>query len=138
MKIKFRRDAFILFVFFILIALGYLFYPHNYNNDENQTTIIVSRNSLNVGKSDIHTLVQANYQIKNTGKNLLLIQAVHTSCGCTTAKYDEQPVASGGTATVVLEYKPTEAGYFRKTADVVCNVPAGFVRLTIAGEVLKK
>jgi hypothetical protein len=76
--------------------------------------------------------------LKNKGKKPLLIQSVKTSCGCTVAKYDKKPIPQGETTTIVLEYKPNSLGYFSKTADVVCNVPKGSVRLRISGEVVEK
>ena len=68
----------------------------------------------------------------------LIIQNVNTSCGCTVAKYEKMPIAKGESTTVVLEFKPNSLGYFSKTADVVCNVPEGYVRLKISGEVVEK
>jgi len=78
------------------------------------------------------------FMLKNVGSRTLIIRTVNTSCNCTVAKYDKEPVAQGEKATVLLEYKPNSMGYFSKTADVMCNVSDGFVRLEISGEVVKK
>jgi hypothetical protein len=78
------------------------------------------------------------FMLKNIGSKTLIIRTVNTSCNCTVAKYDKEPVAQGEKATVVLEYKPDALGYFSKTADVMCNVSDGFVRLEISGEVVEK
>jgi hypothetical protein len=78
------------------------------------------------------------FMLKNVGSRTLIIRTVNTSCNCTVAKYDKEPVAQGEKATVLLEYKPNSMGYFSKTADVMCNVSDGFVRLEISGEVVEK
>jgi len=77
------------------------------------------------------------FMLKNVGSKTLIIRNVNTSCNCTVAKYDKKPVAQGEKATVLLEYKPNSMGYFSKTADVMCNVSDGFVRLEISGEVVE-
>lgn len=105
---------------------------------ENVTKIQVLSNLVNLGKFSFQSEKQATFQLKNTGKQPLLIQYVNTSCGCTVAKFNKKPIAQGETTTVVLDYKPNSLGYFSKTADVVCNVPEGYVRLKISGEVVEK
>lgn len=101
------------------------------------TSVNLRIDSIYLGKFNIHSVKQAIFQLKNLSKQPLIIQAVNTSCGCTVAKYDKKPIGQGHTATVILEYKPDKEGYFSKTADVVCNVPDGYVRLKISGEVVK-
>jgi hypothetical protein len=108
------------------------------NNLGIKTSIGVCKLSINLGKLSFQSKKQAIFKLKNTSKQALRIQSVNTSCGCTVAKYDKKPVLQGEIATVVLEYKPNKSGYFSKTADVVCNVPEGFVRLMISGEVVQK
>lgn len=102
------------------------------------TQIQLNQDSVNLGKFSYSTTKNTAFQIKNEGSLPLVIQTINTACGCTTAKYDKKPIAKGETATVILEYKPNSLGYFRKSADVICNVAKGYVRLTISGEVLKK
>lgn len=102
------------------------------------TTARVNQDSVYLGKFNRQIVKKVSFLIKNTGSTPLTIQKVNTSCGCTVAKYDKKPLAIGQTATVLLEYKPNSLGYFSKTADVVCNVPKGFVHLKISGEVVEK
>lgn len=103
-----------------------------------KTTIQLGNDSVNFGKIKFHTVQLAMFKIQNTGKNSLVIQSVNTSCGCTMAKYDKKPIGMGQTTTLILEFKPNSLGYFSKIADVVCNVPKGYVRLKISGEVVEK
>lgn len=103
-----------------------------------QTNVQLTIDSLSLGKFRYSSVKQCSFALKNIGSKPLVIQSVRTACGCTVAKYDKKPLAVGQTATILLEYKPNSLGYFSKTADVVCNVPKGHVRLKISGEVVEK
>jgi len=131
---------FILFVILLccIIILGIYVLAPTRMKVINTTSITIESDSLYLGKLDYYSIQHASFKIKNTGKDPLVIQSVNTSCGCTAAKYDKKPITQGETTIVVLEYKPNSLGYFRKTADVVCNVPKGYIRLKISGEVVEK
>lgn len=107
-------------------------------NSKYQTKIEIHKDSIHLGKFSVQSNKKTPFILTNLGKRPLIILNVNTSCGCTVAKYDKKPVLQGKTTTVVLEYKPNSLGYFSKTADVVCNVPEGYVRLKISGEVVEK
>ena len=103
-----------------------------------QTDVQLIRDSLWLGKFRYSSVKRCLFALKNVGSKPLVVQSVHTACGCTVAKYGKKPITQGETTTVVLEYKPNSLGYFSKTADVVCNVPKGYIRLKISGEVVEK
>jgi hypothetical protein len=110
----------------------------NNNLSKNNANVQIDRDSVDLGRFSFKKTRHIAFQLKSIGKQPLIIQSVSTSCGCTIAKYDRKPITQGETTTVQLEYKPNSLGYFSKTADVVCNVPEGFVRLKISGEVVEK
>ena len=62
------------------------------------------------------------YKVLNTGKADLLIQSVRPSCGCTTPKYDKQPIRPGkkGSIEVIFNTKG-RPGNQHKTVLVVTN-----------------
>lgn len=104
-----------------------------------KTTLVkLTNDSINLGKFSFQASKQIPFKLINQGKQPLIILNVNTSCGCMVAKYDKKPIAKGESTTVVLDFKPNSLGYFSKTADVMCNVPNGFVRLKISGEVVEK
>jgi len=111
---------------------------NNNNLSKNNTNVQIDRDSIDLGRFSFKTTRHVAFQLKNTGEQPLIIQTVNTSCGCTVAKYNKKPIVQGKITTVALEYKPNSLGYFNKTADVVCNVPEGYVRLKISGEVVEK
>jgi len=133
---------YLIFMLLCFIAVsGYYFHEVDRKNSKVriiQTKIELLNDSLSIGKFDYYSIQQITFKLKNTGEFPFIIQSVKTSCGCTAAKYDKKPVPQGETTTVILEYKPNSLGYFSKTADVVCNVPEGYVRLKISGEVVEK
>jgi len=101
-------------------------------------SVNVNQDSIYLGKFKRQMIKRVLFKLKNSGADPLVIQTVKTSCGCTGAKYDIKPVPQDEITTIVLEYKPNSLGYFSKTADVICNVAEGFLRLKISGEVVEK
>ncbi|MFZ5568994.1 MAG: OS_HP2 family (seleno)protein [Thermodesulfobacteriota bacterium] len=67
-------------------------------------------------------VIEHEYRIENSGKADLMIQNVHTSCGCTTADYT-RVIPPGGTGRIVI--KGNTEGYggsgFSKTITVISN-----------------
>lgn len=123
----------------ILGSILYLYLSFNqYSNLEDNTIVEIHKKSILIGECRYNETHSTTFQIKNIGRTPLVIQSIKTSCGCTVAKYDKKPISQGETTTVILEYKPNSLGYFTKTADVLCNIPQGFVRLKISGEVVEK
>ncbi len=81
--------------------------------------------------------VPATYEFKftNTGKSPLVITNVQASCGCTTPDWTKEPVMPGGQGFIKATYNAASPGAFNKTVTVTANIDAGFVQLTIKGEV---
>jgi hypothetical protein len=76
------------------------------------------------------------FSFVNNGKEPLIIQQVHASCGCTTPSYSKEPVLPGKTGVVKASYSTVgRPNAFTKTITVVSN--AGTKMLTIKGEVEK-
>jgi hypothetical protein len=80
----------------------------------------------------------ADYEFvfKNTGKEPIVIQQVHASCGCTTPSYSKDPVLPGKTGIVKASYSTQgRPNAFTKTITVMSNV--GVKTLSIKGTVEK-
>ena len=76
------------------------------------------------------------FKFKNTGKEPIIIQSVHASCGCTTPSYSKDPVLPGKEGIVKASYNTQgRPAPFTKTITVVSN--AGTKVLTIKGTVEK-
>jgi hypothetical protein len=100
---------------------------------EKLTSIEADKTSYDFGNIKMGESNTVDFQLKNTDNEALLIYQVTTSCGCTAADWDKQPIAPGKTAKIKVEIKPEEQGHFNKTIDVHCNVKESPVKLTING-----
>lgn len=80
--------------------------------------------------------VTHTFVVKNTGTAPLVITRVVTTCGCTTPKYDSEPIAPGKEGKIVVSYNPAgRPGQFVKTIAVYSNGFDGGFRLHIKGVV---
>ena len=77
-----------------------------------------------------------DFTFKNTGKEPLILETVHASCGCTTPTWPKEPVLPGKSATIKASYNTVgPPGPFTKNITVTSN--AGTKVLTIKGSVEK-
>jgi len=95
------------------------------------TTIQVDKTVYDFGSIRKGSANPAVFTIRNTGNHPLIISHVSTSCGCTNANWEKQPVAPGKTTKISVELKPEETGHFSKTVEVYCNTSESPVRLTL-------
>jgi len=83
--------------------------------------------------------VTHKFELVNTGGEVLMIQNVTASCGCTAPEWTKEPVPPGGKGYVAITYNPAgRPGAFRKYVNVYSNSTPGNIRLTISGEVIPK
>jgi len=77
------------------------------------------------------------FVFKNTGKEPILLQQVHASCGCTTPTWSKDPVLPGKTGIIKASFATQGRGGapFNKAITVTSN--AGTKVLTIKGAVEK-
>lgn len=75
---------------------------------------------------------------RNVSKKTVSLRQIKTSCGCTVAKYDKQPVAPGKEGEITLTYNPSEQpGQVYSRAFVYTNLSDAYptVCLTLTGKV---
>lgn len=75
------------------------------------------------------------FRFKNVSADTLLLQTVRTTCGCTAARYTEEPVAPGKEGEVNIEYDAAQGGSFRKKIRVFFDRQRKPEILWIGGEV---
>lgn len=75
------------------------------------------------------------FKFKNTATDTLVLQTVRTTCGCTAARYTEEPIAPGGTGEVAVEYDAAQSGAFSKKIRVFFDKQRKAEILWIRGEV---
>jgi hypothetical protein len=93
-------------------------------------TLTIERLNIPFGSDETFT-----FTFKNTGKEPIIVSNVQTSCGCTTAKKPDAPVAPKKSADISVKYDTKRVGQFTKTITVTTNVGEPIV-LTIKGNIL--
>lgn len=106
------------------------------SNDDNKVRTEVSVKDANIalGRFDWQKEQKIVFTLKNVGDDLLLIEDVTTSCGCTTVTYSKEPVRSGQTVSLNVMYKAEQPEHFDKTITVYCNAKSSPVVLRITGD----
>lgn len=105
----------------------------NIENNIVQTTVKLDRMSVLLNDFDWQKEQKVTFTLKNTGDKPLVIEDVHTSCGCTTVEFEKEPVRPGVSLDLHVTYKAEHPGHFNKTITVHCNVESSPIKLTISG-----
>ena len=80
--------------------------------------------------------VTVEYEIKNTGREPLVIQKVLTDCGCTTAEFPRQAIAPDEKGVVKATYDAKQMGHFHKQIGIYSNGSQQPLMLTIKGVIV--
>lgn len=99
------------------------------------TTVEVPVNSLELGTLSVGEEKTVSFTLRNKGDRPLIILDVVTSCGCTAAKFEKEPVKPGKETAITVTYTAEEAGLFNKSITVYANTGDSPIRLRIKGEV---
>ena len=102
-------------------------------SNEKQTTVSIDSTVMDFGSFPMAEKQERSFVLTNTGNNLLVIQDIVTSCGCTKVEYSKEPVRPGGILEVKVIYEAEKAEHFNKTVTVYCNVKNSPLRLTVKG-----
>jgi len=94
--------------------------------------------SVDKKKHDFGTILEdsenkVSFALTNTGQNPLIIESVDVSCGCTTAKKPEKPIAPGETdeIEVIFHPKPGQLDKQHKTITITANTDPKITTLEI-------
>jgi hypothetical protein len=90
----------------------------------------IERKGITYGADETFT-----FEFKNTSKSPVIVTNVGTSCGCTTAKKPEAPIAPGKTGIISVKYDTKRVGNFTKEITVTTNAQTEPYKLTIKGSV---
>ena len=97
------------------------------------TSVSVNQPVIDFGTFSKEEKREASFLLTNTGKGLLVIHDITTSCGCTRVTYSKEPVRPGGILEVKVTYEAEQAEYINKSIMVYCNIEHSPLRLTITG-----
>ena len=102
-------------------------------SNEKYTTVSIDSTVMDFGSFPKTKKQERSFLLTNTGNNLLVIQDIVTSCGCTKVEYLKEPVRPGGSLEVKVIYEAEKAEHFNKTVTVYCNARNSPIRLTVKG-----
>lgn len=96
--------------------------------------------SFNTDKHDFGTIlykkeVAYSFEFSNSGKTMLIINDVKTSCGCTVPEWPKSPISPGRKGQITIKYDAAFSGVFHKTVEVFYNGAGSPYSLEIKGEV---
>ena len=97
------------------------------------TEVSIDKTVIDFGSFPEEEKQERSFVLTNTGKGLLVIQDVVTSCGCTKVEYSKEPVRPNGTLEVKVIYEAEKAERFNKTVTVYCNSRNSPIRLKVRG-----
>lgn len=106
------------------------------NKNRTETSIEIEKTLIEMGKLDWQKPHDAIFSIKNTGNNLLVVDDIDTTCGCTSANYVKKPVDKGENLDITVTIKPKNKGYFEETITVYCNAENSPIQLKIKGNAI--
>jgi hypothetical protein len=75
------------------------------------------------------------FEFTNTGKEVLTLNNVQASCGCTAPEWSKEPIKPGDKGKITVKYNTQLPGTFQKQIRVYSNATTSPVVLTIKGEV---
>lgn len=143
----------------ILALLGPVFFiacKSGNNSNDLPASVVTNPNSAGGNKSDALPVIsfekdfhdfgklisgeQVTYAFKfrNTGKSLLIISNVSTSCGCTVSSFPKQPVKPGEGATIDVSFDSEgRHGLQTKSVTVFANTQPPTTTLRIQSQVVE-
>jgi len=80
--------------------------------------------------------VEHTFEFTNKGTDVLIIQDIKASCGCTTPTWTREPVKPGEKGIITAVFNPEKRpGFFNKSLSIVSNAKSQQVLLYIKGNV---
>lgn len=101
------------------------------------TTIAFEHDTYDFGKIKQGDKVKHEFYFTNTGKNVLVIENVKPTCGCTAVDWTKDPVPPGGRGRIEAQFNSAgKSGAQLKHVTIVYNGDPKITRVTFTGEVV--
>ena len=101
--------------------------------EDSNTKVSVNQTTIDFGSFPQSEKQERIFVLTNTGNQLLVIQDVTTSCGCTKVEYSKEPVRPGASLELKVIYEAEQTEHFNKVITVYCNAENSPLRLTVKG-----
>ena len=100
-----------------------------------QTEVGLDKAEIDFGTFPMNEVKEGKFLLTNTGKNLLVVYDVITSCGCTKAEYSKTPARSGEALELTVRYEADESGHFNKVLTIYSNAVGSPHKIRVKGQV---
>ena len=97
------------------------------------TEVSIDKTVIDFGSFPKEAKQERSFVLTNTGKELLVIQDITTSCGCTKVEYSKEPVRPGSKLELKMIYEAEQSERFNKTVTVYCNSKNSPIHLKVKG-----
>ncbi|MDP3642553.1 MAG: DUF1573 domain-containing protein [Bacteroidota bacterium] len=101
----------------------------------NDASISFSNDKYDFGTIPYKKEATYSFEFSNSGKTMLIINNIKTSCGCTVPEWSKEPIRPGRKGQITIKYGAEYPGVFHKTIDVIYNGLESHYSLEIKGEV---
>ena len=98
-----------------------------------QTSIAIDKSEIDWSTFNWKQEQVTDVILTNTGNELLVIEGISTSCGCTTVEYSKEPVQPDKNLALKVKYKADHPEHFNKTITVYCNAKGSPFKLQVSG-----
>jgi|WetSurMetagenome_2_1015567.scaffolds.fasta_scaffold52847_2 hypothetical protein len=95
--------------------------------------ILFKKTEVDLGKLNSGKKYAVDFPFENKMDKPLVIYDVKTSCGCTVAAWEKNPLKPNATSKIRVEYNAESRGYFSKSIRVSSNAENGVIELVIKG-----
>ena len=93
----------------------------------------VNQTTIDFGSFQKTEKQERTFILTNTGNQVLVVQDVTTSCGCTKVEYSKEPVRPGASLELKVIYEAEQPEHFNKVITVFCNAENSPFHLTVRG-----
>lgn len=83
--------------------------------------LVLKEASFDFGKIPQGRPVTHLFEVTNTSKEVIRLENVQTSCGCTTPEWSREPIKPGASTTIKVGYNGAGEGPFSKTVTIIYN-----------------
>lgn len=105
-------------------------------NDNGSSVVKFKEQTYNFGKIKQGVPVTHDFVFSNVSDKPVIIESASATCGCTTPKWPEQPVAKGKAEKITAGFNAQAAGPFQKSIYVKVAGVDQPMEIKISGEVL--
>ena len=103
--------------FFFVFSFSYGFSQET----DNYAVVAFDKTSFDFGELNVGDEASAIFKVTNDGNAPLVIENVTASCGCTVARWAQEPVMPKDTANIIVTYNTNIVGEIKRSVVVKTN-----------------